>query len=156
MDLTTAVDEIAQSVGCLPIVPHEKASDVAYDTIDFITRIIEIANRIRQHNFRSDLRITDINEALVSRRMDPLIGYHSKNKVYDYIPLPDDDSIYVCDEPQIPLQTYLHRKLPDYPPDTYFTFHWLSIQGVQPKVEENQMYVLLPHPFIWAAIFYRF
>ncbi|KAH0787056.1 transcription initiation factor TFIID subunit 6 [Histomonas meleagridis] len=139
MELTTAVDEITQSLGCMPIVPHEKVSDFAYEIIGtFITPIIEIANRIRQHNFRSNLRITDINDALASRRMDPLIGYHSINQVYDYVPLQEDESIYVCDEPQIPLQTYLHRRLPEYPHEKLFKFHWLCIQGIQPKLEENQ------------------
>ncbi|OHT03160.1 hypothetical protein TRFO_06835 [Tritrichomonas foetus] len=138
-----AVNQIVQANGFYKIGTSE-AAELSKESMKQVTTIVEIANRIRRHRFGQTLTISDINEALVSRQMKPLIGYHSSYNVYDYVSVGKSrgNEIFAVDEPQLNLRELAKAEVPEYPKQVSFEFHWLAYRGIQPKVPENQTYVL--------------
>lgn len=114
---------------------------VAKDAETYVTGFLELAERIRKHKFRKTLTVDDINESLISRDVEPLVGYHSnRNNVYKEIGKYDGTEILTTEDKQIPLDNFNYETLTKYPEDTNFEFHWLAKDGIQPKIEQNQKY----------------
>ena len=105
--MAAAIHQVIQTNGFSEVEP-QNVHDLAVDTNKLITNILEIANRIRRHRFGTTLTVSDINEALVSRKMNPLIGYNSSYNVYDYVSIGVNrgKEILAVDEPQINLMNY--------------------------------------------------
>lgn len=144
-ELSPVVESIAQSLNCYPIQPKDILNVISSDTIQFLRKIIDISNRIRKHKYSKNMKISDINEALTSRSMQPLIGYFKSSDAYNYEPynVNEKEKIFVLNEPQIQITSFLRKPLPEYPKDIDFGFHWLAFEGEQTKIEENYWYVFV-------------
>ena len=142
MSDVAAVKQIVQSIGGCALRDNE-AAELAKEATTMVTRITELANRLRRHRFGRYLSISDVNEALSSLKMKPLLGYHSSYHVYDYVSIgkTKQHEIFAVDEPQIKLSTVAQAKQPEYIYDDVCTFHWLAYRGNQPKIHENLVYV---------------
>lgn len=145
------VNQIIQANGFSDI-DRQHAVNMSTEANKLVTSVVEIANRIRRHRFGTTLTVSDVNEALVSRNMSPLIGYNSSYNVYNYVPIGRNHGkeILAVDEPQISLSSLDKADLPEYPKQVSFDFHWLAYKGIQPKIQENQTYVI----FIMTSIYF--
>ena len=148
--MSYVINHIIQANGFSDVDPQH-ASGIHTEANKMVTTIVEIANRIRRHRYGTTLTVSDINEALVSRKMPPLIGYNSSYNVYDYVSIGKNHGkeILAVDEPQINLVEFDRVDLPEYPKQVYFEFHWLAYKGIQPKIHENQAYVLYLVVFVY-------
>jgi hypothetical protein len=132
-----AVIDVAQGLGCSAMKPN-LVRDLARNAEQFVTQVLDVAVRIRRHRHSCALSITDVNRALESRRIAPLIGYHRSYSVYEYVPI-DQEACGLAD-PDVLLKSIVRRPRPPYPSDLTFDFHWLAVHGAQPRIRENQLY----------------
>lgn len=142
MAYLSTVNQIVKERG-FPDIERQRGLELVKDTERLIKEIVERANRIRKHRFGQMLTVNDINESLTAVHMDPLLGFHNSYPVYNYVPIgqTNENNILAYNEPQIPLSEVLCLDFcPTYPDQVYFTFHWLSYEGVQPKIPENLTY----------------
>lgn len=92
---------------------------------------------------RTKLNIGDVNNALISRNVEPLFGYDS-NETLVFRGLPSN--IYFVPDEEIDLEEYLEKPLPKIPLKPYVQNHWLAIEGVQPPIQQNP--ILIEKPII--------
>ena len=74
--MSAVVNQVIQANGFNEVEPQH-AKGISTEANKSVTTILELANRIRRHRFGTTLTVSDINEALISRKMSPLIGYNS-------------------------------------------------------------------------------
>ena len=129
---------IAESFGKLPA-ECDFIDQVVKDAKDQVTKVVELANRFRKHRGSEILKISDVKDAVSARRLPPLIGYHSTFRTHEYVHAGQagGGDVYALDELNNFLETWLSR-VPEYPTEITFKFHWLAVDGVQPRVPENQ------------------
>ena len=103
-----------------------------------IKELCQEAAKFMQASHRTKLNTTDINNALISRNLEPFFGYES-NDVLMFKGLPSG-SYFVPDE-EIDLEEFLERPLPKIPLRPYIQSHWLAIEGVQPPIQQNPILI---------------
>lgn len=99
-----------------------------------IKELCQEAAKFMHASHRRKLNTSDINNALISRNVEPLFGYESQ-EILMFKGLPSG-SFYVPDE-EIDLEEYLEKPLPKIPLRPYIQSHWLAIEGVQPPIQQN-------------------
>ncbi|ORD95095.1 TFIID 70K sub [Enterospora canceri] len=99
-----------------------------------IKEVCQEAAKFMHACHRTKLSTTDINNALISRNVDPLFGYESQD-ILMFKGLPSG-AYFVPDE-EIDLEEYLDKPLPKIPLKPYVQSHWLAIEGVQPPIQQN-------------------
>lgn len=135
--MALAVQAISEELG-VTIGNQSHLDEVAKGAEEYITGILELANRLRKHKIAKVLRVNDINEALTTMSAHPLYGYKS-NKVPSYrsVGILDEVEILANQDRQLPLNEIIASSLQNYPIETSFSFHWLAINGIQPRIKEN-------------------
>ncbi|KAL6122888.1 TFIID 70K subfamily [Nucleospora cyclopteri] len=106
-----------------------------------IKEVCQEAAKFMTASHRTKLNINDINNALISRNVEPLFGYESQ-EVLLFRGLPCN-AYHVPDE-EIDLEEYLERPLPKIPLKPYIQSHWLAIEGVQPPIQQNPIIIDKP------------
>ncbi len=90
---------------------------------------------------RTKLNVSDINHTLISRNVEPLFGYESKEMlVFKGLP----SGAYFIHDEEINLNEYLERPLPKIPLRPYVQTHWLAIEGIQPAIQQNPIVINKP------------
>ncbi|KAG0417656.1 Transcription initiation factor TFIID subunit 6, partial [Dictyocoela roeselum] len=85
---------------------------------------------------RSKLQISDVNNALRARSVDPLLGYDPRDNLIfksfraSYFYVPDDE---------LDIDEYLEQPAPRLPVPPVVQSHWLAIEGVQPQIPQNPL-----------------
>lgn len=103
-----------------------------------IKEICQEASKFMLASHRTKLNTMDVNNALVSRNIEPYFGYESQD-ILMFKGLPSS-SYFVPDE-EINLEEFLERPLPKIPLKPYVQSHWLAIEGVQPPIQQNPIMV---------------
>jgi transcription initiation factor TFIID subunit 6 len=137
MTAADTVHAISEELGVTFSNPADMEA-VSRDAESFLMSILEISNRLRKHKGQFSFRALDINEALTSRRMAPLLGYTPSNS-------PEPILIGHClgrdllafKDRQIRLSEFRGAPLNPYPTEAVFDFHWLALNGIQPEIEQN-------------------
>ena len=99
-----------------------------------IKEVCQEAAKFMHASYRTKLNTTDINNALISRNIDPFFGYESQD-ILMFKGLPS--STYFVPDEEIDLEEFLERPLPKIPLKPYIQSHWLVIEGVQPPIQQN-------------------
>ncbi|EED44428.1 transcription initiation factor TFIID subunit [Enterocytozoon bieneusi H348] len=99
-----------------------------------IKEVCQEAAKFMHASHRKKLNTSDVNNALISRNVEPLFGYESQ-EILIFKGLPSN-SYFVPDE-EIDLEEYLDKPLPKIPLRPYIQSHWLAIEGVQPPIQQN-------------------
>lgn len=86
-----------------------------------------------------------MNSALRLRACEPLYGFGTGTKDYEFKPTAEDPEVFYVDEEEIDLRELLTRKLPRPAIEVNLVPHWLAIEGVQPAIAENPM-AIPPEP----------
>lgn len=115
-------------------------------SLDLEYRIKELcqeASKFMVASHRTKLNIGDVNNALISRNVEPLFGYESNDTlVFRGLPA----GFYCVPDEEIDLDEYLERPLPKIPLRPYIQSHWLAIEGVQPPIQQNPILIERPAP----------
>ncbi|KAJ2776206.1 histone H4-like TAF Taf6, SAGA complex subunit [Coemansia interrupta] len=131
-----SVKNIADAIGISKLkdgITTAMAQDVEYR----LHEIISEATKFMRHSKRTKLTVADINSALRVRNIEPIYGFETGRPVkFHKASTALEDIYYVEDEP-IDLDTLLEEPLPSVPLDVVYTAHWLAIEGVQPKIQQN-------------------
>lgn len=143
MTLTAAITAVSQQMG-IPYLSPDLIDKLAKDGESHLNLILEYANRIRKHKFHRKLRAIHINESLENKKMEPIHGYDCESNSPELIEAGkvDGSETYVYKEHYIDFKNISREPLVKYPIEISYTFHWLAVDGIQPKIEENQLYVL--------------
>ena len=130
---------VAESFGKPLSAQCDFIDQVVKDAKDQVTQVVELANRFRKHRGGEILKISDVKDAVSARKLPPLFGYHSAFRTHEYIHAGQagGGDVYALDELDNVGETWTSR-VPEYPTEITFKFHWLAVDGVQPRVPENQ------------------
>ena len=109
------------------------------NTEDFLIDIIKLSNRIKKKKFKKKLTYIELNQSLKEKKYNILYGYKNFNKNYQII---SNSNLLVILEKFLQIDNLIKKNLLSYPKEYLFKFHWLSINGNQPLLKENKLYVL--------------
>ncbi|KRH94702.1 Transcription initiation factor TFIID, subunit TAF6 [Pseudoloma neurophilia] len=122
----------------------DEAINILSQDIEYrVKELCQEASKFMLFSKRSKLAIEDINNALITRNVDPLFGYDPKDNLIFKNDLLKSSIFYVPDE-EIDLEEFLEQPLPKIPAAPTITAHWLAIEGVQPQVPQNPIVVEKP------------
>ncbi|KAI5148670.1 transcription initiation factor TFIID subunit 6 [Enteropsectra breve] len=103
-----------------------------------LKQVCQEAAKFMHSSHRSKLSIGDVNHALESRNVEPLMGYDSQEAlVFRGMPC----NIYYVPDEEIDIDEYLEKPLPKVPLKPYIQSHWLAIEGVQPPIQQNPVLI---------------
>ncbi|KAI5191599.1 transcription initiation factor TFIID subunit 6 [Nematocida minor] len=126
----------AQSKG-LPEIEDEDMKILAQDLEYRLKELAQESSKFMVASKRSKLSIEDVNYALLSKEVDPLLGYNTSNSLM-FKTIPGSNLYYVPDE-ELDLETVLNSPLPKMPHKPVISKHWLAIEGVQPQIPQNPL-----------------
>jgi transcription initiation factor TFIID subunit 6 len=106
-----------------------------------IKELCQEASKFMLASRRTKLTIDDVNYALISRNIEPLFGYDPQESLM-FKSLPSN--IYYVPDEEVDLEEYLNRPLPKIPHRPSINSHWLAIEGVQPQIPQNPLFVEKP------------
>ncbi|KAH9093789.1 hypothetical protein Ae201684P_016411 [Aphanomyces euteiches] len=127
---------IAQSIG-LTSLSKGCAAELAPEIEFRLREIIQDAMKFKAHARRDRLTTRDINHALSARNMEILYGYGAGNKSVTFRNI--SPGLFVTDDPEVPVSEILNAPLPLCPVEPSVHMHWLAVEGVQPKIPENDV-----------------
>ncbi|KAI9506686.1 histone H4-like TAF Taf6, SAGA complex subunit [Coemansia spiralis] len=132
----STIKNIADSIGVPKLkdgITTAMAQDVEYRLHEIITE----AMKFMRHSKRTKLTVTDINSALRVRNIEPIYGFETGRPVKFHKAESAMEDIYYVEDEQIDLDTLLEEPLPSVPLEVVYTAHWLAIEGVQPRIQQN-------------------
>ncbi|KAF0699684.1 Aste57867_9761 [Aphanomyces stellatus] len=127
---------IAQSIG-LDNLSKGCAAELAPEIEFRLREIIQDAMKFKSHARRDRLTTKDINHALSTRNMEILYGYGAGTGNVTFRKI--SPGLYVTDDPEVPVADILNAPLPVCPLEPSVHMHWLAVEGVQPKIPENDV-----------------
>lgn len=131
----------AQSIGISNI--DDEALRILGQDLEYrLKEVCQEAAKFMMASHRTKLNTNDINNALVSRNVEPLFGYDS-NETLVFRGLPSN--IYYVPDEEIDLEEYLEKPLPKIALKPYVQSHWLAIEGIQPPIQRNPILVEKPN-----------
>lgn len=103
---------------------------------------IKLADRMRKHSHQKKLTAKDLIEAFQCYGYPPVYGYKNCDSMeLESIGQVDSEELFITKDKQIDLEEIAKSTLKPYPTDKFFSFHWLAVQGAQPRIPENLKYV---------------
>ncbi|KAJ2159673.1 histone H4-like TAF Taf6, SAGA complex subunit [Coemansia sp. RSA 552] len=132
----STIKSISESVG-IPKLKDEITTAMAQDVEYRLHEVIAEAIKFMRHSKRTRLAVSDINSALRVRNVEPIYGFETGRPIKFHKATTALEEIYYVDDEQIDLDTLLDEPLPSIPPDVVYTAHWLAIEGVQPRIQQN-------------------
>lgn len=126
----------AQSRG-MPEIEDEDIKILAQDLEYRLKELAQEASKFMIAAKRSKLSIEDVNYALISKEVGPLLGYNTSNSLI-FKTIPGSNIYYVPDE-ELDLEAVLSSPLPKMPHKPVISKHWLAIEGIQPQIPQNPL-----------------
>ncbi|KAJ1841504.1 histone H4-like TAF Taf6, SAGA complex subunit, partial [Coemansia sp. RSA 486] len=133
-----SIKNIADSVG-IPKLKDGITTAMAQDVEYRLHEIISEAAKFMKHSKRTKLTVADINSALRVRNVEPIYGFETGRPVKFHKASTALEDIYYVEDAQIDLDTLLEEPLPSIPLEVVYTAHWLAIEGVQPRIQQNPL-----------------
>ena len=90
-----------------------------------------------RHAKRTQLLPQDINYALRVKAVEPLYGYDSGYPTEFKMLASGPHVLYYVPDKELDLEELMSSELPPIPLDVTVSSHWLSIEGVQPRIIQN-------------------
>lgn len=111
----------------------------------FIKNVVSLGINFQRQSHSKKLTVENVNDALVAYNYNPILGYRNRKGIkYVSVGLVDGQEVYIPEDKQIDLNTFINKPLPPTPIEKFFSFHWQAcLKGVQPQIPENIAYVFL-------------
>ncbi|KAI8322187.1 hypothetical protein GQ54DRAFT_156980 [Martensiomyces pterosporus] len=132
----STIKNISESIGISKLkdgITTAMAQDVEYRLHEVINEAMKFMRRSK----RTKLTVADINSALRVRNVEPIYGFETGRPIKFSKAATALEDIYYVDDEQIDLDTLLEEPLPSIPLEIVYTAHWLAIEGVQPRIQQN-------------------
>ncbi|KAJ1732743.1 histone H4-like TAF Taf6, SAGA complex subunit [Coemansia sp. Benny D160-2] len=136
----STIKNIAESIGIPKLkdgITTAMAQDVEYRMHEIITE----AMKFMRHSKRTKLTVADINSALRVRNIEPMYGFETGQPIKFHKAASALEDIYYVEDEEIDLDTLLEEPLPSVPLEVVYTAHWLAVEGVQPRIQQNPIQV---------------
>lgn len=131
----------AQSIG-ISTIEDEALRLLGQDLEYRLKEVCQEAAKFMVASHRTKLNTGDINNALISRNVEPLFGYSSSETlIFRGLPC----NIYYVPDEEVDLEEYLEKPLPKIALKPYVQSHWLAIEGVQPPIQQNPVLIEKPN-----------
>ncbi|KAJ1963910.1 histone H4-like TAF Taf6, SAGA complex subunit [Dipsacomyces acuminosporus] len=134
----STIKNISESIGISKLkdgITTAMAQDVEYR----LHEVIAEAMKFMRHSKRTKLTVADINSALRVRNVEPIYGFETGRPIKFNKATTALEDIYYVEDKQIDLDAILEEPLPSVPLEVVYTAHWLAIEGVQPKIQQNPL-----------------
>ncbi|KAJ2375067.1 histone H4-like TAF Taf6, SAGA complex subunit [Coemansia sp. RSA 2611] len=132
----STIKNISESIG-VPKLKDGITTAMAQDVEYRLHEIIAEAMKFMRHSKRTKLTVTDINSALRVRNVEPIYGFETGRPIKFHKTATALEEIYYVDDEQIDLDRLMEEPLPNVPLEVVYTAHWLAIEGVQPRIQQN-------------------
>ncbi|KAJ2897907.1 histone H4-like TAF Taf6, SAGA complex subunit [Coemansia aciculifera] len=132
----STIRNIAESIG-VPKLKDGIATAMAQDVEYRLHEIIAEAMKFMRHSKRTKLTVADINSALRVRNVEPIYGFETGRQIKFQKTATALEEIYYVDDELIDLDRLMEEPLPCVPLEVVYTAHWLAVEGVQPRIQQN-------------------
>ncbi|KAL0477594.1 transcription initiation factor TFIID subunit 6 [Acrasis kona] len=142
-----SIQVIAQTLGISKL-KDDAAQALTSDVEYRLREIIQNAAKFSKHSKRTILTTHDVNHALSQMNVEPLYGFSTgtltsvtgkKNaqKRHRFRRVAHTTDLFFLEDPELDIKDCLKTAPPKLPIGPTVTTHWLAIQGVQPKIQQN-------------------
>ncbi|KAJ1664622.1 histone H4-like TAF Taf6, SAGA complex subunit [Coemansia sp. RSA 1813] len=132
----SSIKNIAESIG-IPKLKDGISTAMAQDVEYRLHEIITEGMKFMRHSKRTKLTVADVNSALRVRNIEPMYGFEAGRPIKFHKAASALEDIYYVEDEEIDLNTILEEPLPSVPLEVVYTAHWLAIEGVQPRIQQN-------------------
>ncbi|KAJ2556606.1 histone H4-like TAF Taf6, SAGA complex subunit [Coemansia sp. RSA 1933] len=132
----SSIKNIAESIG-IPKLKDGITTAMAQDVEYRLHEIITEAMKFMRHSKRTKLTVADVNSALRVRNIEPMYGFETGRPIKFHKAASALEDIYYVEDEEIDLNTILEEPLPSVPLEVVYTAHWLAVEGVQPRIQQN-------------------
>ncbi|KAJ1956422.1 histone H4-like TAF Taf6, SAGA complex subunit [Linderina pennispora] len=132
----STIKSTSESIG-IPKLKDGISAAMAQDVEYRLHEIIDEAVKFMRHSKRTKLTVADVNNALRVRNIEPIYGFEAGRPIKFNKAATALEEIYYVEDELIDLDTYLEEPLPSVPLEVVYTSHWLAIEGVQPRIQQN-------------------
>ncbi|XP_039964166.1 transcription initiation factor TFIID subunit 6 isoform X1 [Bactrocera neohumeralis] len=127
---------IAESIG-VGSLPDDAAKELAEDVSFKIKRIVQDAAKFMHHSKRERLLLSDIDQALKVRNIEPQYGFTANDFVPFRFASGGGRELHFIEEKEMDLNDIVQSGAPKVPLDITLRSHWLVVDGIQPTIPEN-------------------
>lgn len=100
--------------------------------------VLQQADKFRHHSKRKKLMTKDIDHALKTMNMTPVVGFTCTEQIPFRFASGGGHKIYYPHDKEIELADVIARlQIPKEPKDVALESHWLAIDGIQPAIPQN-------------------
>lgn len=136
------IKNISESIG-IPKLKDGITTAMAQDVEFRLHDLIDSALKFMRHSKRTRLTPQDINQALRTQNTEPMYGFQESRPIRFHRAANTSstmmDEIYYTEDTEIDLDKLMEQELPEMPPPVAYTAHWLAVEGVQPRIQQNPM-----------------
>ena len=119
-------------------VTDEAALAISNQVTQKLRQLISIADKFCFHSKRRRLHTIDIDHALKTLNMQPILGFHCNEIIPFRFATGGGHKIFYYDNKEVELADVIARvNIPKFPQDVAIELHWLAIDGIQPAIPEN-------------------
>ncbi|WFD23536.1 histone H4-like TAF Taf6, SAGA complex subunit [Malassezia equina] len=141
-------NDVAESLGIMNLrdnIAVALATDVEYRIRD----IVQSASKYMKHSKRSKMTTSDIDNALRQKNIEPLYGFFppytggkKRGAWFRSVPTPSNTQLFVMEDEEIDFDKILeHGPTVGVGRGVGWHAHWLAIEGIQPPVPENPVFL---------------
>ena len=114
----------------------------AENSLNFIHEILQLSSTIQKKEKEKKLSVDNVNEALELLGHEKVYGYKLQtnfnfDKIPYNIPLQGQGFLLIPVDNVVDINTFLNENPPPVPEESYFSFHWQSVKGEIPRIQEN-------------------
>jgi len=119
-------------------ITDEAALTMSNHVTEKLRQLISVAEKFCFHSKRRKLLTIDIDHALKTLNMQPVLGFFCNEIIPFRFATGGGHKIFYYDDKEIELADVIARvNIPKLPQDVAIESHWLAIDGVQPAIPEN-------------------
>lgn len=137
-----SIKEYANSIGITDL-PDKVSSLLSNDVEYRLREIIQDASKFMMHSKRDKMTVDDINKAFEMKNIEPIYGYDPKDP-FNFVSMEVEKqdgkkTVFYVPEKTVNLLEYLTTPPEPFPAYEGIASHWIAIEGVQPKIPENDV-----------------
>lgn len=119
-------------------ITDEAAAYVSNRVSRLLKTVLEQSDKFRHHSKRKKLMTKDIDHALKTMNMKPILGFTCVEHIPFRFSSGGSHKIYHPHDKEIELADVIARlNIPKEPRDIALNSHWLAIDGIQPAIPQN-------------------
>ncbi|OIR57457.1 MAG: transcription initiation factor TFIID subunit 6 [Amphiamblys sp. WSBS2006] len=137
---SASIEEYANTVGIKEL-PEDVARLLANDVEYRVRELVQDASKFMLHSKRTRMSVDDIRNAFLLRNIEPVYGYDPTDG-FSFVSMDvkkkdTEKTVFYISERTVNTLDCLRTQPDPLPAIETFSSHWLAVEGIQPRVEEN-------------------